>query len=116
MLGRRIQEHGSTCWLINTGWTGGGFGIGSRISIKYTRRMVHAALGDRFQQVEFETNPISVFPSPGNVQEFRRSSEPHSYVKDKEAYERQAEDLRNRFRTNFKQFESQVDPELLALI
>ncbi|GLI33743.1 phosphoenolpyruvate carboxykinase (ATP) [Desulforhabdus amnigena] len=117
MLGRRIQEHGSTCWLINTGWTGGGFGIGSRISIKYTRRMVHAALGDRFQQVEFETEPyfgLSIpRQCPGVPSEVLN---PIHTWKDKEAYERQAEDLRNRFRTNFKQFESQVDPELLALI
>ncbi len=44
MLGDRLREHNAQCWLVNTGWTGGAFGVGKRMSLKYTRAMVHAAL------------------------------------------------------------------------
>ncbi len=57
MLGERLQQHNAQCWLVNTGWTGGAFGTGERMSLKYTRAMVNAALDGRLSNVEFVTEP-----------------------------------------------------------
>src|ERR1700753_1725865 len=55
MLGERLQQHNAECWLVNTGWTGGAFGAGERMSLKYTRAMVNAALDGKLSTVEFVT-------------------------------------------------------------
>lgn len=113
MLGDKIQKHQSACWLINTGWTGGGYGTGHRIQIEYTRRMVHAALNGELHRIEFEKEPyfgLSVPKKcPGIPQEILL---PVNTWRDKEAYGRKAEDLRDRFRKNFEQFRSEVEQEI----
>lgn len=58
MLGERMQEHGATVWLVNTGWTGGQYGEGHRMEIKYTRAMVNAALNGSLEKCEFEVEPM----------------------------------------------------------
>src|SRR6201995_5295030 len=57
MLGERLRQYGPQCWLVNTGWTGGVFGVGKRMSLKYTRAMVNAALDGRLSKVEYVTEP-----------------------------------------------------------
>src|SRR6202008_1250197 len=57
MLGRRLREHNAQCWLVNTGWCGGVFGVGQHMTLKHTRAMVHAALDGRLAQTEFVTEP-----------------------------------------------------------
>lgn len=110
LLGDRINKHKSTCWLINTGWTSGGYGVGYRIPIDLTRKMVHAALSGALDNVEFTPDPhFGLFipkECPGIPQEVLN---PVNTWTDKEGYARQAEDLRNRFRKNFELFASQVD-------
>ena len=106
MLGRRMQEHGSQCWLVNTGWFGGPYGIGSRMKLPYTRAMVNAAIEGKLNNVEFETDPafgLTVPKSvPGVPPEFLR---PRDAWKDKAAYDKSAADLSARFAKNFEKFD-----------
>jgi len=55
MLGKRLKQHKASCWLVNTGWSGGKFGVGNRMSIKYSRALVSAALNGQLDDVEFVT-------------------------------------------------------------
>ncbi len=70
LLKRKILRYGVNCWLLNTGWVGGPYGIGKRISIRYTRTMLNAALDGELDQVEYTTDPIFGF----NVQNPARIS------------------------------------------
>lgn len=109
LLGQKINTHGSRCWLVNTGWTGGGYGVGNRIQIEYTRKMVHAALDGVLDGVEFSQEPFFglAIPKecPGIPAEILN---PANTWLDKEAYRKQAADLRQRFRKNFETFASSV--------
>jgi phosphoenolpyruvate carboxykinase (ATP) len=106
MLGRRMQEHGSQCWLVNTGWFGGPYGTGSRMKLPYTRAMVNAAIEGALDKVEFETDPafgLTVPKSvPGVPAEFLRARDAW---KDKAAYDKSAADLSARFAKNFEKFD-----------
>ncbi|MGZ7103690.1 MAG: phosphoenolpyruvate carboxykinase (ATP) [Candidatus Angelobacter sp.] len=106
MLGRRMQEHGSQCWLVNTGWFGGPYGVGSRMKLPYTRAMVNAAIEGTLNDVEFETDPafgLTIPKSvPGVPPEFLR---PRDAWKDKAAYDKTAADLAARFAKNFEKFD-----------
>ena len=64
MLGRKLDEHGSTVWLVNTGWTGGPFGEGQRMPIAATRAMLHAALSGALEGVEYRTDDVFGFEVP----------------------------------------------------
>lgn len=113
LLGDKIKRHQSTCWLINTGWTSGGYGIGYRVPIDLTRKMVNAALNHAMDHIKFVREPyFDLFipeECPGVPSEILS---PINTWQDKEAYKRQAEDLRDRFRKSFKRFESESDPQL----
>jgi len=105
MLGARLRQHQSACWLVNTGWSGGKFGVGHRISLKFTRALVNAALDGRLEQVEFITEsafglsiPVSCPDVPAEI------LNPRNAWADKEAYDRQAADLAARFEANFLNF------------
>ncbi len=74
MLGRRLREHNAQCWLVNTGWQGGAYGVGKRMSIPHTRAMVDAAVEGELNRGEFETEPTFGFSIPKLCREFRRSS------------------------------------------
>jgi phosphoenolpyruvate carboxykinase (ATP) len=106
MLGRRMQEHGSQCWLVNTGWFGGPYGVGSRMKLPYTRAMVNAAIEGALNDVEFETDPafglIVPKSAPGVPAEFLRARDAW---KDKAAYDKTAADLAARFAKNFEKFD-----------
>ncbi|HBD09256.1 MAG TPA: phosphoenolpyruvate carboxykinase (ATP), partial [Syntrophobacteraceae bacterium] len=109
LLRRRIMEHQSACWLINTGWIGGGYGVGERIPIAHTRRMVHAALNDALSRVPFETEEHFGLSVPTACPDVPTELlKPIQTWQDKNEYVRQAEQLRQRFRTNFKPFEAAV--------
>ncbi len=109
LLRERILQHQSACWLINTGWTGGGHGVGERIPITHTRRMVHAALNGVLDQVPFETEEHFGLSVPTMCPDIPSELlKPMLTWKDKKAYIHQAEQLRQRFRTNFKPFEGAV--------
>jgi len=106
MLGRRMQEHGSQCWLVNTGWFGGPYGVGSRMKLPYTRAMVNAAIEGKLNDVEFETDPafgLTVPKSvPGVPSEFLHARDAW---KDAAAYDKAAADLAARFAKNFEKFD-----------
>ncbi len=107
MLGKRLKQHQAACWLINTGWSGGKFGVGKRMSIRISRALVSAALNGHLNEVEFVTEPafgLSIPVScPGVPAEVLN---PRNAWADKEAYDRQAADLAARFETNFQQFDA----------
>src|SRR2546429_2674732 len=105
LLRERIEKYRVRCYLINTGWTGGSFGIGQRININYTRSMVQAAISGDLDRVEMVTDPIfglrmpTLCPGvPGDV------LIPRNTWQDKEAYDMQAAGLAARFKKNFQQF------------
>ncbi|MFC4776589.1 phosphoenolpyruvate carboxykinase (ATP) [Paenibacillus sp. GCM10023252] len=105
MLGRKIEEHGSRVYLINTGWTGGVYGQGERIKLHYTRAMVSSALSGELEQGEFSTDPVFGLQVPLHVagvpDEVLR---PRDSWADGEAYDRQALELAGRFVRNFERF------------
>ncbi|MBQ9950344.1 MAG: phosphoenolpyruvate carboxykinase (ATP) [Clostridia bacterium] len=106
MLGKRIDEHGSNVYLINTGWSGGPYGVGKRMSIKYTRAMVTAALTGELEKSEFVLDPIFNVYVPKtcpNVPDEVLS--PRDMWADKAAYDKQAKDLAKRFVENFKKYD-----------
>ena len=102
MLGERLQKHGSKVWLINTGWTGGPYGTGSRISIDDTRAMVRAALNGELDDVPTHTDPIFGLHVPEHVQGVDSSIlQPQNTWPDPQAYEQQARKLAGMFADNF---------------
>jgi phosphoenolpyruvate carboxykinase (ATP) len=114
MLRERIEQYNVRCYLINTGWSGGPYGVGSRININYTRSMVRAVINGEIEKVEMVTDtifglrmPVACPDVPGNI------LQPRNTWDDKEAYDRQAQTLAERFKENFKQF-SLVGREVLA--
>jgi phosphoenolpyruvate carboxykinase (ATP) len=112
MLGEKLDEHGSAVWLVNTGWTGGPFGQGSRMPIAATRSMLHAALSGALDDVEYRTDPVFGFRVPTAVPAVEaKLLDPRSTWSDPAAYDAKAADLARMFRENFEKF---ADPALAA--
>lgn len=114
MLAEKIKQHGSNVWLINTGWSGGAYGTGSRIKLKYTRRMVHAALEGELDNVEFVEEPYFGLHIPTAIEgvpdEILNPSETWA---DKAAYVEKAKQLAGMFRKNFEQFADRASDDIL---
>jgi phosphoenolpyruvate carboxykinase (ATP) len=107
MLGERLQQHDAECWLVNTGWTGGAFGTGERMSLKYTRAMVNAALDGRLSNVEFVTEPAFGLSIPLSCPDVPAELlNPRNAWKDPRAYDAQAAMLAEKFEKNFAKFEA----------
>lgn len=105
MLGQRIDEHGSSVYLVNTGWSGGPYGVGERIKLRYTRAMVSAALSGKLDGVEFAQHPIFRVLVPTSVPGVPSEIlDPRNTWSDGNAYDEKARDLANKFRANFRQF------------
>ena len=105
LLRQRIEKYKVHCYLINTGWTGGPYGIGQRININYTRAMVRAAISGVLDNVEMYTDSVFGLHAPTSCPDV--PSElliPRETWSDKEAFDRQAKDLATRFKKNFTQF------------
>ncbi len=114
MLGKKMKEHNVNIWLINTGWSGGEYGVGSRISLKYTRAMITAALEGNLDNVEYETHEIFGLNMPKtcpNVPDEILS--PRNTWEDKNAYDAKANSLAEKFVNNFKQFEDNANEEIM---
>jgi phosphoenolpyruvate carboxykinase (ATP) len=110
LLRERIEKHNVRCYLFNTGWTGGPHGIGKRININYTRAMVRAAISGTLDDVEMYTDPIFGLHAPTSCPGVPSDLLiPRNTWSDKEAYDRMAADLANRFKKNFTQFELPSD-------
>jgi phosphoenolpyruvate carboxykinase (ATP) len=109
-----IARHGATCWLVNTGWTGGAYGTGSRMPIKATRALLSAALDGSLNNVEFRTDPSFGFEVPVAVPGVDTAIlDPRSTWADKAAYDAQAKKLVDMFVDNFAKFEAHVDANTL---
>ncbi len=115
LLGEKMERHQAKAWLVNTGWIGGGYGAGSRIKIAYTRAMVHAALEGLLEDVPYRTDPVFGLEVPARVPGVPDEVLwPRNTWSDPEAYDNQARMLSERFRANFKQYESQVSESVRA--
>ena len=115
LLGKKVAEHGTDCWLINTGWSGGGFGVGERMKIAHTRAMVNAALDGQLAGAATRADPnfgVLVPEScPGVPADVL---DPRNTWKDKDAYDAAARHLRSLFEKNFAKFEKNVDDSVMA--
>ncbi len=115
MLGRKMAETGAKCWLVNTGWTGGSYGTGSRMRIAYTRAMVRAALDGQLNAVPTQAHPQFGLRIPEACPEVPSEVlNPRATWKDKQAYDSVVRELTRRFEANFKQFEPYVGADVTA--
>ena len=109
MLGDRLREHGSRVWLVNTGWTGGSHGVGTRMKLGYTRAMVRAALAGDLDSVRKEADPVFGLHVPSSVPGVPAGVlTPRSTWSDGAEYDRAAAKLAAMFRENFVQFAGDV--------
>jgi phosphoenolpyruvate carboxykinase (ATP) len=114
LLKRKIERYHATCWLVNTGWVGGPYGVGKRISIKYTRALLNAALDGKLTDVEFKKDPIFGFEVPKtcpNVPD--EVLDPSSSWGDKKEYDRRYKDLAMRFIQNFGKFTDKTPKDVI---
>jgi len=113
MLGQQIEKHSAHVYLVNTGWTGGPYGEGSRIELEYTRAMVTAALDGALETVEFEEHPVFQVEvpqsCPGVPDEILN---PRNTWKDKDSYDKKAAELAKQFAENAGKF-SDISQEIL---
>ncbi len=115
MLGEKIGQHGATVWLVNTGWTGGPYGTGSRMKLAHTRSMVRAALDGALNGASFRKDPIFGFEVPTAVPEVPAGIlDPRGTWPDPAAYDAQAAKLARMFADNFATFAAGVDAEVAA--
>ncbi|MCB0046243.1 MAG: phosphoenolpyruvate carboxykinase [Caldilineaceae bacterium] len=115
LLGKKIDEHNVNCWLVNTGWTGGPYGVGSRMKIAYTRAMVNAALDGELNDAEYAADPIFGVQIPVHVPNVPDEVlQPRNTWDDKNAYDKQAAKLASMFQENFKAYAPNVSEEIRA--
>ncbi|PSC03341.1 phosphoenolpyruvate carboxykinase (ATP) [Alsobacter soli] len=115
LLRELIAKHGVDCWLVNTGWTGGKYGVGRRMPIRVTRRLLTAALEGSLNRADFRTDPYFGFSVPTSVP----GVEPHILypVKtwaNKAEFAEMAQRLVGMFKDNFAKFEAHVDADVMA--
>ncbi len=116
LLGERIAQHHVSCWLVNTGWSGGGYGVGKRMSIQHTRAMVNAALDGSLANVEYDVEPFFGLAIPRSVPGVPDGVlNPRNAWSDAAAYDVQATKLAELFAKNFERFAAQVSPAVRAV-
>ncbi|HYP52659.1 MAG TPA: phosphoenolpyruvate carboxykinase [Pyrinomonadaceae bacterium] len=116
LLGRKMQQHKAACWLVNTGWSGGPYGEGSRMSIKYTRAMIRAILNGSLAGVETRPDPVFGVNVPVSCPDVPAEVlTPRNTWRDAQAYDQKARDLARRFHDNFKKYESGVSAAVRAV-
>jgi phosphoenolpyruvate carboxykinase (ATP) len=115
MLGTKIKENNVNVWLVNTGWTGGPFGTGSRMKLKYTRAMLNAALSGNLDNVNYETHPIFGVNIPTQCPEVPSNLlNPRNTWANKNDYDKKASYLASLFNKNFEKYAEGVTKEILA--
>jgi phosphoenolpyruvate carboxykinase (ATP) len=115
LLGEKIAKHQVRAWLVNTGWSGGPYGVGSRMKLPYTRSMLNAALDGKLDGVGFGRDSVFGIEVPKECPDVPAEVLlPRSTWGDGEAYDRKARELAGRFRANFKNYESHVSAEVRA--
>jgi phosphoenolpyruvate carboxykinase (ATP) len=115
MFGEKIKKHHVKVWMINTGWSGGPYGVGKRMRLVYTRAMITAVLEGKLDHVEYEAHPVfgMMMPKecPGVPSEILN---PRNTWEDKNEYDKKARDLAQKFIKNFEKFADQADVEILT--
>lgn len=115
MLSDKIEAASVNVWLVNTGWTGGPYGIGERMRLPYTRALITAALNDQLVKAEYQTHEVfglaMPLTCPGVPQEIMN---PRNTWRDKEAYDQQANELAAAFLKNFDKFSDYATEEIMA--
>ncbi len=114
LLKEKMQKYDVHCWLVNTGWTGGPFGVGKRMSIQHTRALLNAALGGQLDEVEYRTNETFGFEVPLHVEGVPdKILDPEQTWPSREAFSEKVHQLASLFIENFKRFSDGVGPEVL---
>ncbi|MBN8720301.1 MAG: phosphoenolpyruvate carboxykinase (ATP) [Sediminibacterium magnilacihabitans] len=115
MLGEKMKAHRVNVWMVNTGWTGGCCGVGSRMKLSYTRAMITAALNGQLNQAQYKAHPVfgMMIPDacPGVPSEIL---DPRSTWADQTAYDAKCKDLARQFIKNFEKYAGGVSEEILA--
>jgi phosphoenolpyruvate carboxykinase (ATP) len=107
MLGEKMSGHKADCWLVNTGWSGGGVGTGQRIKLRHTRAIVSAALEGQLAQVPFDRDPIFGLMTPRSCPDVPGEVlTPRATWGDKAAYDAKAAQLARLFSQNFAKFDT----------
>jgi len=115
LLEKLIQQHGATCWLVNTGWTGGSYGTGERMSIAHTRALLRAVLDGSLHSAQFRPDPFFGLMVPRDVAGIPNEVlDPRQAWTDRDAYDRTARDLVARFEANFEGFSGAVGDDVKA--
>ena len=113
LLGEKIAKHKVKCWLLNTGWTGGPYGTGTRMKIAYTRAMLNAAIEGLLDKADTCKDPVFglniPLSCPGVPPEVLN---PRNTWQDKETYDKEAKKLANMFQDNFRQFSTEVSEKV----
>ena len=115
MLRDLMRHHEAECWLVNTGWSGGPYGIGRRMRLRHTRAMLHAALDGKLDGVSFRRHPEFGLLIPESCPDVPPEVlDPKRTWEDAAAYDQKAHEVTQRFERNFGRFEAHVDPEVKA--
>ena len=105
ILGEKIEAHDAQAYLVNTGWTGGSYGVGHRISIKVTRSIIDGILDSSIEDAEYKTSDVFGFQVPLSLPNFDNTLlDPRSTWEDKVAFDQTAQKLARQFKDNFKKF------------
>jgi phosphoenolpyruvate carboxykinase (ATP) len=115
LLGEKLDGTDIKVWLINTGWTGGSYGVGSRMKLSYTRAMITAALTGKLDNVTYETLPVFDLAMPTTCEGVPSEIlNPRATWADKNAYDTTASNLAEKFVKNFEKFAAETDASILA--
>lgn len=114
-LGEKLKKHRANCWLVNTGWSGGAYGTGSRIKISITRALLNAALSGALDNVDYRPHSVFKVLMPDRCPDVPQDVlDPKIIWKDKKAYRETALKLAGLFADNFRQFENGVSKEVIS--
>ena len=114
MLGEKLKSSGANAWLVNTGLSGGGFGVGKRMSLKVTRGLINGALNGSLEKVKFEKHPVFGVLVPTDLDGVPNEVlNPRDTWADKDAYDQSAKKLAEAFKENFKIFEKETASEIV---
>ncbi|SFB70887.1 phosphoenolpyruvate carboxykinase (ATP) [Zunongwangia mangrovi] len=114
MLSEKMKKSNVNVWLINTGWTGGPYGIGQRMKLKYTRAMINAALSGKLENKTFETHQVFGLKMPKECPDVPSEIlNPRNTWESKETYDKKAEELATTFHNNFSEFKEYASQEIL---
>jgi phosphoenolpyruvate carboxykinase (ATP) len=115
LLGERIAKHEVDCWLVNTGWSGGPYGVGQRMKLPYTRAMIKAALSGQLAGVKYVADPVFKVAVPTTVPGVPAEVlDARSTWNDQKAYDAKAQELARLFAANFERFAGTATPEIVA--